>query len=154
MKVMEWAQECKECKGTGLYVGFAEGRGGAVVCHTCGGTGEQKRRFEFEDFTGRKKRPGVTWVYAFNPGIGVDNGVRVKGGVSLEEWEKNPESVNALGKEMRSYTCPAWWYQTDYEKKPKWHACSHLGAFPDCFYFVLKDKCWEEFDEEQGKKSL
>lgn len=31
--------ECSSCGGTGLYAGFAEGKGGARICVTCRGTG-------------------------------------------------------------------------------------------------------------------
>jgi len=36
---LEVKAECSNCHGTGLYAGFAEGRGQARVCITCRGTG-------------------------------------------------------------------------------------------------------------------
>lgn len=31
--------ECQDCRATGLYSGFAEPKGTAVICHKCDGTG-------------------------------------------------------------------------------------------------------------------
>ncbi len=153
MIVKEWKQECKSCKGTGLYVGMAEGtRGGAVVCYTCKGTGEQLCHFEFEPFIGRNPSPQVTHVYHVNPGIGVDNGIIVPGGVSKEEWERNPNSVKEPGREMRLHTCPAWWYQAaDSEKKPDWDECPGCGTFASCEFFNLKEQCWARWDMENNE---
>ena len=39
MKTIEFKEVCKECKGTGLYVGTTERCGATVVCQTCKGTG-------------------------------------------------------------------------------------------------------------------
>ena len=147
MPIKEWSQKCKSCKGTGLYVGFAEKEGAAVVCHSCKGTGEQKMRFEYEEFQGRADRIGVTRVYQTNPGIGVDGKGTVSGGVPIKEWEADPEAAKAPGKEMRSHTCPAWWYQsTDDKKKPEWDSCLGIGAFYDCKYFPKKGECWVRWD--------
>lgn len=57
--------ECNACKSTGLYKGFAEPPGHAVVCYQCDGKGY----FEASSvastavlFTGRKAKPGITQV--------------------------------------------------------------------------------------------
>lgn len=49
--------ECPDCGGTGLYQGFAEPTGTAVVCHACGGRGYKV--FLYNEFTGRKKKKGI-----------------------------------------------------------------------------------------------
>jgi hypothetical protein len=52
--------ECPSCWGTGLYSGFAEPKGVAVVCHDCEGTGGQN--FVYKEFTGRRKRRDIERV--------------------------------------------------------------------------------------------
>ena len=152
MPIMEWDQQCQSCKGTGLYIGFAESKGSAVVCHTCDGTGKQHQKFEYEDFTGRKPSK-ATWVYAVNPGIDTDNGVIVTGGVSKEDWEKDPLTPWHRGKEMRQHICPRWWYQSaNYDLKPDWEMCVSMGgSFSRCSHFNHKDSCWEAWDRYHSK---
>lgn len=52
--------ECSSCDATGLYQGFAEAKGTAVVCLNCDGTG--CRVVEFTPFTERKPKRGVKTV--------------------------------------------------------------------------------------------
>ena len=52
--------ECSSCNGTGLYRGFAEPTGVAVVCLNCDGTG--CRVIEYAPFTSRQARSDVKWV--------------------------------------------------------------------------------------------
>lgn len=52
--------ECKYCDGTGLYRGFAEPAGVAVVCLGCGGTGCGE--LSFTPFSKRKEKDGITTV--------------------------------------------------------------------------------------------
>jgi hypothetical protein len=52
--------ECRSCDGTGLYVGFAEPKGTAVVCLTCDGTGCEEIRYA--PFTKRKSKRGIQRV--------------------------------------------------------------------------------------------
>jgi hypothetical protein len=54
--------ECPECRGTGLYVGFMEAKGDAVICVRCGGTGRQE--IYIKPYTGRKERRGIKRVRA------------------------------------------------------------------------------------------
>lgn len=49
--------ECSSCGGTGLYSGFAEPKGTAVICVTCDGTGCQEIRFK--PFERRKGKRGI-----------------------------------------------------------------------------------------------
>ena len=50
-------QECPSCHGTGLYQGFCEGPGKAVVCHGCSGRGWSL--YTYKEFTGRKYKRGI-----------------------------------------------------------------------------------------------
>ena len=150
MKVIEFDEQCKSCKGTGLYVGLGERDGAAVVCHTCQGTGCHHFKYEYEDFKERKPRNGVIRVYDVNPGIciGTGNGHRLEdfGGIPLTEWRGG--KAFQPGTENRGFTCPAWWYQSaDYKKKPNWKECG-FGSFSACEHFKTKEKCWKRWDEE------
>lgn len=49
--------ECSACGGTGLYSGFAESKGTAVVCVQCGGDGCEE--ITFTPFTHRKDKRGI-----------------------------------------------------------------------------------------------
>lgn len=49
--------ECRDCKGTGLYSGFCEAQGEAVICVRCEGKGWVE--YSYTPFTGRKRRVGV-----------------------------------------------------------------------------------------------
>lgn len=55
--------DCESCKGTGVYVGFAEHDGAAVICHSCNGNGKQNFSQTFTKFTGKKKKSGIKRVY-------------------------------------------------------------------------------------------
>ena len=52
--------ECSACSGTGLYCGFAEPKGTAVICHKCGGSGAEI--FTYKEFTGRKRKRNIQRV--------------------------------------------------------------------------------------------
>jgi len=52
--------ECGSCGGSGLYCGFAEPKGTAVICHGCAGTGATTLRYK--KFTHRKRKRGVKRV--------------------------------------------------------------------------------------------
>lgn len=52
--------ECSSCGGTGLYAGFAEPQGEAVVCLRCSGTGWEE--FSYKPFTTRKPRSDIKYV--------------------------------------------------------------------------------------------
>ena len=45
--------QCSSCGGTGLYSGFAEPEGTAVICHGCSGTGATT--LTYKEYTGRKR---------------------------------------------------------------------------------------------------
>lgn len=52
--------ECSPCNGTGLYCGFAEPKGTAVICHGCDGSG--KTMLSYREFTGRKRKRNIQHV--------------------------------------------------------------------------------------------
>ncbi|GAI09490.1 unnamed protein product [marine sediment metagenome] len=147
--------ECEDCKGTGIYRGIGEGGGFGVVCHSCGGTGEQYPVITYRDFEGRQTIPELKRVLQTNPGIGA--GVNEERGLTLESFGGMPYEDWLQGKpfppgsEMRGFTCPAWWYQSaDYNKKPKWDECVISGTFSSCEHFPCKERCWEKWDKEFG----
>ena len=58
--MVEAEVECTDCGGTGVYRGFAEPNGIAVVCLVCKGTGCKTIRYT--PFKTRKIRDGVKYV--------------------------------------------------------------------------------------------
>jgi len=153
---IEFDEECKSCKGTGIYSGIGESQTCAVVCHTCNGTGCHHFVYEYDDFTKRKDNPKIEHVYEVNSGIKVGNGNGYKftdfGGMSYGDWKSGKQFKP--GMENRKYTCPAWWYQnTNYKLKPNWdddeRKCGCWGSsFSSCMFFKEKDGCWEKWDRE------
>jgi hypothetical protein len=153
---------CKNCKGTGIYVGMAESSGAGVVCSTCKGTGCHQWTYTYEDFEKKKERTDIKRVYQVNPGIKVGEGknpdgkelsLKDFGGMPYEDWFAGKHFP--LGSENRKYTCPAWWYQSsDYEKKPDWKDCIIVGIFSGCHLFIKKEQCWKRWDRENGKNEV
>jgi hypothetical protein len=77
--------ECSSCGATGLYSGFAEPKGVAVVCVTCGGTG--KETITYTPFTKRKERKGIKTV-RLSKGTFIVTGVGPTGrAISYAEFE-------------------------------------------------------------------
>lgn len=80
-------QECESCGGSGLYSGFMEKPGEAVICLSCGGKGWYEHRYR--EFTGRKKKRGIKSI-KISAGRFIATGV---GGVgktmTYKEFEKN-----------------------------------------------------------------
>jgi hypothetical protein len=52
--------QCPSCHGTGVYVGYAEPEGEAVVCTRC--TGKGWINLYYAEFNGRRRHPGVETV--------------------------------------------------------------------------------------------
>jgi len=155
---------CDSCGGTGLYVGYAEHDGAAVVCHTCKGDGHYKQTISWTPWlksSKRKRRDNVERVFLTNPGIGIGRGplrdgsilkLEDFGGAEYDKWLDLGKKAFHKGSEMRKYTCPAWWYQsTDYDKKPDWNECIGCGSFSECKNYKTKHLCWDRFDK-YGKK--
>ena len=144
--------ECKKCQGTGLYSGFGERNGAAIVCYGCKGTGETHMIIEYDDFVKRNPSYGIKRVLKCNPGVGVGENKKENlcledfGGITYEDWNAGKEF--GPGTEMRKFTCPSWWYQSaNFDKRPNWKECG-FGEFTACKEFCNKDKCWERFDKE------
>jgi len=143
---------CQSCGGTGVYVGMAEKSGFAVRCHTCKGSGCQDYNFTYAPFVKRVARKNVKQVVESNPGIflgvGKDKHLTLQsfGGMSYADFFAG--KTFKQGMEMRTYVCPAWWYQcANYDLKPKWDECE-CGAFSNCKQFATKERCWAKFDKE------
>jgi len=148
MPKMSYIRECKSCRGTGIYKGFAEGEGVGVVCCDCRGSGKEIIVDNYTEFTGKKQRRDIDIVFQSNCGIGL--GKTSNGGISYKEWFKN--STFPIGTENRQNTCPAWWYQSaDSNKKPNWNECGLVDMFKNCKCFKIKEKCWDKFDKEHKK---
>jgi hypothetical protein len=151
--VIEFDKRCQDCKGTGVYKGFAENDGFAVICFTCKGTGCYHTKYEYDDFEGKIFDSSIHTVLKTNPGIGI--GIDKKqnlskdsfGGMPYQDWWEGKEFPKKS--EMRKFVCPAWWYQSaDYNLKPNWKECNGHGIFSSCKKFCNKEECWEKFDQE------
>lgn len=141
--VFETDCECESCHGTGVYKGFAEMDGAAVVCHRCRGTGKAHIKIEYSDFAGRKPREGVKRVYETNPGFGL--GPDGPGGMPYSEWLDGKPFPR--GHEFRHRVCPRWWWQAAGGKDQEFRCADfHWGTFTECKHFANKDKCWAEWD--------
>jgi len=78
--------ECDACRGTGLYQGFAEPKGTAVICDGCKGTGRVK--LTYTPFTQRQPKKGVKWVTR-SRGSFIATGVGPTGKrITYEEFEE------------------------------------------------------------------
>lgn len=53
-------EQCPDCNGTGLYSGFAEPKGHAVICNGC--NGQAWRYHYYTKFEGRKKKRGIKTI--------------------------------------------------------------------------------------------
>ena len=78
--------ECRSCNATGLYSGFCEAKGTAVVCVDCGGTGAET--FQYTPFTKRKGKRGINTV-RLSRGRVIGTGVGAVGkSISYKEFSK------------------------------------------------------------------
>lgn len=156
--------ECQSCGATGLYQGFAEKNGCAIVCHTCNGTGKQKYEFKYTPFTKRKLKKGVTKVFQNSCGYGhtiedivTQDGKIIefsKGGISYEDWLEGGKP-----KPVKDLYCPYLWtnqrLQTKDVNNLYKNRCNNgisIGSYiSKCKHFENKHKCWEIF--EKGEKN-
>jgi len=156
--------ECQSCKGTGIYVGFAEVNGAGVVCHTCKGTGCQDYNFKYTPFKKRLRRPVVDRVFISGYGYCVgtkpttlDNGIFVdfsKEGVSYEEF-----SQGKMPKHIKQMACPMMADQSACHKIEGFtDKCNEInggwgGHIPSC---KCSDRmaCWDRFEKANLKGEL
>jgi hypothetical protein len=78
--------ECRACRATGLYSGFAEPKGTAVVCLRCGGSGSEN--LEYKPFTKRRLKRGIKTV-SLSRGSFIVTGVGAHGSsITYAEFQK------------------------------------------------------------------
>jgi DnaJ-class molecular chaperone len=75
---------CSACDGTGLYRGFAEAKGEAVVCLRCQGTGCED--ITYTPFIKRKERSDVHMVYLSKGSLIVTGVGKCGGSVTYEAF--------------------------------------------------------------------
>ena len=143
--------ECPDCEGTGLYVGLAERKGAAVVCHTCKGTG--KTKYHYNDFTGRKKKENVVRVFAQSCGyvhtaedyVGSNETIAFsKGGCTYEEWLNGADP-----KPVKDLYCPYIWDNRGTGNEPRKRCAEGIKGFgyiSNCQFFSDKASCWVEYE--------
>lgn len=150
---------CKDCNGTGLYVGMAERNGAAVICNKCNGTGCKK--FTYTPFTERKLRKGIERVYENGHGyvigsadITTEEGKTIhfsQYGCTYEEWLSGVKPIP-----IKELCCP---YQHTYQELRYKDVnalyesrCSHSlrlsDRIKDCKLYKCKETCWEIYDKE------
>lgn len=79
-------EQCPSCGGTGLYSGFAEPKGTAVICLNCGGQGWYE--YSYTPFEGRKKKRGIKTI-SKSRGAFVGTGVGATGtSMTYAEFER------------------------------------------------------------------
>ncbi|MHA1482024.1 MAG: hypothetical protein ACTSQA_01130 [Candidatus Heimdallarchaeaceae archaeon] len=154
MKI-EWVEQCKSCKGTGLYTGIAEREGAGVICWTCKGTGRVKKEHNYTEFTGRKRRKDITrvfkegWGYVIvDEDIVTEEGIEMpftKFGCTYEEW-----LAGATPKELTFLICP---HQPNMNLSNKSvDNCKDLNwgmTVRQCPHYSTKEKCWEEYENNE-----
>jgi len=164
MKRIEKDIECKSCNGTGVYVGMSERNGAAVICHTCNGTGRQHYVFEYEEFTGRKIRDGVTRVYKQSYGFiiapkktkfaGIGTVDMAAKGVSYDDFLRGemPEHVKQLACPMLADQAACHGIPGFVDDCERLHGGSLLGSLLSrCRNQKNKLECWERFNKAQVK---
>jgi hypothetical protein len=144
--------QCPDCRGKGVYQGFAEKQGAAVICHSCNGRGWTM--FRYDEFNGIVQTKGIKTVFARNHGFVLTTDS--PGGVSYKEWlldgKKPDESPQ---EEHKKQLCPGWFHQnTGYGKLPptKQLGCKGIGSFDGCSNWKNKKKCWDLWDKVNAKK--
>lgn len=163
MPKLELEIQCKSCQGTGLYQGVGEGKGTAVVCYDCKGTGKAHYSFQYEEFTGRKLRDDVERVYRrgspYKLGLGKINFDDIgeidmdHEGISYREFLNGdtPKHIKQLG-------CPMMVDQgACHEIKGFVETCNELNGgwinyIPNCKNKKNILQCWKRFEEESTEK--
>ena len=134
------ATQCPSCGGTGLYTGYAERDGAAVVCYKCGGAGNY--RVVYIPFTGRKEHPDVKRVWKTNPGFAISP-EHTEGGLTPAEWQAHPELLESPDAAMQKNVCPAWWY-----REQPFDDCYKVLHYDHCPFFSQKEKCWSAYQPQ------
>lgn len=135
---------CKSCNGTGLYSGFAEQEGTAVVCQTCDGTGCSS--LSYTPFEKRKGKQGIEKVFEKNSGYVL--GKESQGGLSYKDWSNG---ASFFGKEQRDIACPHLYNQMFDLKNGNCDDVRIGQNIRECPHFKDKAVCWQEWDKRKGK---
>lgn len=148
MPRIEMDVECSDCQGTGLYVGMAERDGLAVVCHRCKGSGMAHYIYDYQPFSGRKPKAGVTHVIYQNPGYILDPAHAGARALPYGEWA-NGARFSASQIEDRERTCPAQHIQNVLHRNaPSEPFGCGYGMFTACKKYPDKAECWRIADAE------
>lgn len=148
--------ECSSCGGSGLYCGFAEKNGCAVICSTCNGTGCEK--ISYKPFVKRHIKHTIKRVFKSSYGychgpnnVITDEGVLIRfeeGGCTYQEWLNGAEP-----KPVKDLYCPYLWNNRGIGNEPL-NRCKEdntlCGRISNCKYYKDKAKCWELY-EKRGK---
>ncbi len=157
MNIIEYDEECPDCKGTGIKVGSYERDGAGVICHKCNGTGKKHVYIEYKPFTKRNTRDDVERVFEVNPGVCIEAlgkyGLEAFGGMAYEEWLSGRPFPP--GSEMREFVCPAQWEQARKSGFECWWCLIPVGeTFSNCMYLAIDNLCWSIWDKENATSKL
>lgn len=165
MKEMRLTIECPACGGTGVYQGMGERDGAAVVCRQCSGTGAYEYHYTYRDFSGRKKKDGVTRVYLSGYGYVIAPREVVferfgkidmaKEGISYEEFLEG-----AMPAHIENLVCPMIADQGACHKIPGFvDECNRLDGgyllgryLSDCNFQPRNSECWARFKSQKADK--
>lgn len=162
MKKIEIDVQCPACGGSGVYCGFAEGKGTAVVCNRCNGSGKYHYVYEYEEFSGRKIKEGIKRVYLSGYGYMTNLGKIKYDGVGLVDMNKEGVSYEEfLNGKMPSHTeifgCPMIADQGACHNVPgfteectKLNGGGYIGYIRNCKYQDKKHECWKRFKKYKG----
>ena len=161
MPTIERIVQCKSCSGSGVYVGMCERDGAAVVCHVCEGTGKCNYKFEYQEFTGRKKREDVTRVYkqgygfviapakiSFSRNGGID---MEKEGVSYDDFLRGemPQHIKKLACPMLADQSACNKIKGFADECDRLHGSCLLGTLiSQCNNQINRLGCWQRFESE------
>jgi len=165
--IIEYIEECGACKATGLYQGFAESGGAAVVCSRCKGTGKVKVKQGITIFIERKDKKGIKRVYSNAGGYGItdkdiktDEGKVIhfsQYGVEYDLWKQGEEP-----KPIEELICP--YLETNQNMQDSNHFAHDLyrnfcnnntnlgNRITECKLYGIKDKCWKIYWELKRRK--
>jgi len=142
--------ECSACDATGLYQGFCEKRGAAVICTRCEGTG--KVTIDYIPFTERKIKENVKRIFKSSfmyyhaaEDVVTEEGDPInftQGGCTYQEWLDGVEP-----KPVKELYCPYLWDRKGVEsceKNLEWGK-----DIKDCKYYPCKEECWEIWEEHK-----
>lgn len=157
--IIEGRVRCSDCKGTGLYQGFAEHDGAFVMCTDCKGKGYLDISISYDKFIALQKEPKCKRVYTNGMGYSItDKDITpTKGqfmpfskyGCFYEDWLKGTKPIP-----LKFLGCP---YQETNQSlqsddknnlyKTRCEDNSGFGRINECKLYNEKDKCWEIYEK-------